>query len=781
MTTPYTPTSTPPAWSETHLWKELTNRSDPSLPRLCSDLTSILTDVTTVLLYGGTAPPDFTLHDSGHAFRVAERMASLPGLTEIQALSSSELALLLLSAYLHDVGMTPERRQVSNHYEYLLTAAPDLLREEECVALQAWLDEFHPGMIAPIAKRIPPTPKDLRTASELVTYYCRFKHVEWGEAWIKSNLAGRPLGKYTAWCDDLCRLCASHHQGFEELNQPSFNPRFVATSGDIVHLRYLACALRLADILEFDPERTPTVLLQHRAINPQSLVYWWRDKEISFYTDGIRMLLSARPTSAYIHRALLELADAIDYELRLCRRLTDDHPFNAGPSGLHLPHKWALPLGLHLDIRPRNDEYEYLDATFRPDTERLLTLLSGTQLYGSPLTAIREMAQNAFDAVKEAITYKRLAEDNPADEKWDDILGRLHKVTLGFEKRKDGWWLKCSDTGVGMSKSHIRDALLVSGRAQRPDVLALERRAQAQRVSLNRTGQFGIGVLSYFMLGDHLVFETRRSQIAEPQESTGWTFETDGIGSFGQLTANRACPPGTTVSLRLREGIISEEDPSEWINSAIEYITTAVVRSPCRFVILVELNERYSCEPGWTLTRHDLVKLTTRSISHWIGDRGTGEAFDPVPDEAAKRLQGTLGFAVDEGFLPEGCGRYRMHLPYFALDGGDSLGWLWIARDSKPERLARISHSAHVLLPTTGSIQSWKGMMIRNPKDSSARLDTHWWHAPGTYDPEHDLGTIIELDWTSSKAGTLAVNRQQLENSDVGKTHSAGFIIGRSR
>src|SRR5262249_18301987 len=46
--------------------------------------------------------------------------------------------------------------------------------------------------------------------------------------------------------------------------------------------------------------------------------------------------------------------------------------------------------------------------------------------------------------------------------------------------------------------------------------------------------------------------------------------------------------------------------------------------------------------------------------------------------------------------------------------------------------------------------------------------DTHW-HSTETYDPEHDFGVIVEIDWTSSKAGTLAVNRQRLEESTVGK------------
>lgn len=762
--------SSPPGWSETRIWKELESRSARGSSKLRADLASILADVSIVLLHGGTSPLDFTLHDSGHSFRVAEQMADLPGLTELQVLSNSELALLLLSAYLHDIGMTPGRRGVSSHYEYLLSAAPGLLSEEEATALQAWLDERYPGTAPPIARRHPSTPRELRRASELVTHYCRFMHVKWGEAWIKENLGGRELGAYTGWIDDLCRLCASHHEDFDTLSQPSFNPRFVATSGDIVHLRYLACVLRLADIVEFDPERTPAVLLQHREINPQSLVYWWRDKEIAFKADGGRILFTARPTSAHVHRALLELADAIDYELRLCRRLADEHPFDVTVGGVRLPYRWTLPLALHRDIRPRGDEYEYLDGTFRPDTERLLTLLSGTQLYGSPLATIREMLQNAFDAVRECIAYQRLREAQPADERWDGILGSLHQVKLTFRKREDGWWLECTDTGIGMSKDHIRDSLLVSGRAQRPDVLALERRAAEKGVLLNRTGQFGIGVLSYFMLGDHVVFETRRSELAEPRETNGWTFSTDGVRSFGELKPNHACPPGTTVSLHIRDEVLGEE-PEAWVEGAISYAASVVVRSPCRLVVTLDDEERYSREPDWTLRHADLIEYVVTSMSMYIyfGETG-GEGSDRIPEEAINDLRNRLRFEVEEGFLPEGCGRYRIHLPYFALDRGDSLGWLWLREEaSKPALLSQAGSSTHVVLPTVGQIQGWRGIRLKDPIEDMGLVDTSMgWRVAAPYDPELDLRAIVELDWTSGKAGTLAVSRQELHESEIG-------------
>ena len=69
---------------------------------------------------------------------------------------------------------------------------------------------------------------------------------------------------------------------------------------------------------------------------------------------------------------------------------------------------WRLAPAVVRDIRPANDSYEYIDGAFRPDEARLLQLLSGEQLYGNPLVAVREeLLQNAFDAVREKIARLR--------------------------------------------------------------------------------------------------------------------------------------------------------------------------------------------------------------------------------------------------------------------------------------------------------------------------------------------------------------------------------------
>ena len=112
-----------------------------------------------VLRSGGTSPQDFTLHDERHSVRVADRMAQL--LTdEIRGkLSDYEIALLLLAAYGHDIGMTPERNKVQAHHRHLLYPDQSALTEKERRQFQKFLDEWQDR---PVLLPLSTTPTFLR-------------------------------------------------------------------------------------------------------------------------------------------------------------------------------------------------------------------------------------------------------------------------------------------------------------------------------------------------------------------------------------------------------------------------------------------------------------------------------------------------------------------------------------------------------------------------------------------------------------------------------------------
>jgi hypothetical protein len=172
---------------------------------------------------------------------------------------------------------------------------------------------------------------------------------------------------------------------------------------------------------------------------------------------------------------------------------------------------------------------------------------------------VRELLQNAFDAVREQIAYQRLAKSTTADSAVGRLLGKLNEVELRVETISKNTWLVCKDSGVGMTKAIIGNHLLVSGTAKRHDILELERQCNQAGFALERTGEFGIGVLSYFMIADRLIIKTRRSQESSNSEHCGWQFETEGVGSFGELRRDNIFSKGTEVWLHMRSTIMGDE------------------------------------------------------------------------------------------------------------------------------------------------------------------------------------------------------------------------------
>lgn len=612
-------------WTECDLWKALESRQDAHSQDCRTTLSRIMPKIQAVLASGGTSPKDFTLHDAGHSFRVAQRMRAIAG-DACNILSSFELSLLFLSAYLHDIGMTPEFKKVNAHYTYLLTGD---------------------------------------------------------------------------------------------------RPRLVGEPAAVVSLRFLALVLRMADILEFDPERTPDVILRHRDIAPESQIYWWKDKAISLTMADGRIVVSARPPSAKIHKAIDDMVDAIDTELAMCRTLADEFPLGAVPGLAEpLPYQWTLLSGVHRDITPREGAYEYIDGAFRPDTKKLLSLLSGTSLYQDPLMAVRELVQNAFDAVSERIAHQRLAQPNPASPNLARQLAKQHRVSLQLETRGPDAYLVCTDSGIGMTKAIIRDRVLVSGSGPRHDVQALDRRCKEAGFQLGRSGQFGIGILSYFMLATQVEIETQRAQEAGDSDSTTWYFETEGIGSFGELRNSRAKRPGSQVRLRLKPEISS--NLAAWYRSLRPYLLHTLVQCPCQFYLSSPIPEcePLELEPGWCPRDYAAVALSglrrrddrTETPIDLLSsmERELRLATERETDDLENEFRSQLRWHSEQGTLSDGTGEYLILLPYFELEGGPSLAFLRSTRLRKNITVYRFLNATHYL-PLGHLEEAWKGMAFWGP------------------------------------------------------------------
>ncbi len=158
---------------------------------------------------------------------------------------------------------------------------------------------------------------------------------------------------------------------------------------------------------------------------------------------------------------------------------------------------------------------------FQVDLRGIVDLLS-RHIYSGPRVYLRELLQNARDAIA--------ARPDAAD-------GSIRITPISA--RSDEFVLR--DNGVGLSKAEVADLLATVGRSSKRDVFDLPRS--------DFLGQFGIGLLSCFMVADTIVV---RSQSAAGGPPVEWEGRAD--GTFVVRTPSGAVPVGTSVHLRPRPG-----------------------------------------------------------------------------------------------------------------------------------------------------------------------------------------------------------------------------------
>lgn len=161
-----------------------------------------------------------------------------------------------------------------------------------------------------------------------------------------------------------------------------------------------------------------------------------------------------------------------------------------------------------------------MNRTFQVDLRGVVDLLSH-HLYSSPRVYLRELLQNAVDAV----TARRAADpEAPAD----------------IEIRVDGRTLTITDSGIGLTEAQVHELLATIGRSSKRDDLGFARH--------EFLGQFGIGLLSAFLVADDVDVVTRAASGAP---AVAWVGHADGTYTVG--AAERA-EAGTTVTLTARPG-----------------------------------------------------------------------------------------------------------------------------------------------------------------------------------------------------------------------------------
>ncbi|SNY50889.1 HD domain-containing protein [Paractinoplanes atraurantiacus] len=544
--------------------------------------------------------PAYTMHDERHAENVIRLMGRLAA-PRLDRMTGLEAALLILAAYFHDAGMAYSPSEIA------------AIGEED--EFQAFLDGHDEAYVA--TQRNGGKPPEA-----VIEQYCRSRHAD--RARLHLDRCDRRLLQWEgkSIIDQLELICRSHNEPAAALHEPRFRTDFLYQAD----LRFCAIMLRLADILDLDDTRAPRVIYEHLGLaahtSPEVAT---SDREWHKHLASRGFEFPPAPRPNYTLQFSAESADPGDeHHLRAFLKVIEDELLQCRIVADFCDERWrGVPLPAEIDTAGiRGDGYKYGEFRFELDRAAVLELFTGEQLYDDPCAFVRELLQNALDAVRAREHLFGHESSGVRVSCWEDDGGYL--------------WLRVDDDGIGMDEAALRGYFLRVGRSFYQSAefqAAMTRSGRADR-PFGVISRFGIGVLSCFMAGDRVEVTSRPARggkavrlsinrrhdyfVVQEQGMTGRPMP-------GPSGSGPAFPrsPGTSVAVR-----IDPDQTGLLLGDLLARVPTYLFAPP----VPVTLNGRLANEPTERLITEPMLDRAQ------IADLDAGGTAEPGAELGGLRL-----------------------------------------------------------------------------------------------------------------------------------------------
>jgi hypothetical protein len=542
---------------ETILWKKLKLLGNTNSNTLIAELPTICEEAADRMKAMPATSSQYTLHDESHFLRVVELMAMVLG-ESIEQLNSIELCLLILTAYFHDQGMVMNE----DEYEKLSTDAEfQLFRDnwyidhpnQKEIQTQLQNSNLNDEERSRLSKLL------IELDAALLTDYLRNTHAKRSSDYIIESFSSDKRLEVSGinLASILAKLCESHYSHTHELI-PANGFNYDEQIGlEKINMPFIAIILRLADIMDFDADRTPDVLFRTIHFSSAiSLQEWEKHRGIRGWEINKNLVrYSADYTHPAYQAAALKFMDWVDKELSECQNLCRNFPSEFER------YKLLLPSSVDRSrIQPSNNSYIYHNLEIGLSRNEIVKLLMTDKLYNKPHVCIRELLQNSLDALR----YRK------ALFSCDDMEWTQGKVEFLHDIDTDGYEIiQCKDNGSGMDRDIITRFFTNAGRSfyRSPEFERQRAIFRKKDIDYDPCSQFGIGFMSCFMLGDRIKIETRRDYGQGKKWGEPLVIEINGLGGLIVIRKGSDSQEiGTTVT------ITSRKKPSfidEWTDNVI--------------------------------------------------------------------------------------------------------------------------------------------------------------------------------------------------------------------
>ncbi|MBY8859286.1 ATP-binding protein [Nocardia sp. CA2R105] len=444
---------------------------------------------------------EYTKHDISHVDAMLEMLDWLIQPDEIDALSDADWLMLVLGIYFHDLGMLVTTK------EYDERSTSDYPRYRETNLLTS-------DRVGRDYKHKQSEFGEQESEKFLYQEFVRDKHAIRIREWLsgidsringfatEQAIAVRELvaGLEENFLDDLGLICESHHlNDLDDTGKYRVRRRYGRTDKESVNLQYIAVMLRTADLLHVSRDRTPS--LSFRMINPTNPVSnteWVKQMAVISITgqyakdrDGNQDPDLERDT-VEVHadftnpEGYFRLTSYLDYAGKELQQSYKWISESKKKYGFHHKFSWRYIDDSNVSAKGFLAE----QFSFELDQYKILELLTGHTLYNDTNVVVREIAQNAIDAVRlqhADETGNALADMGTVEIHWDTANRTL----------------TVRDNGTGMSQDIIENNFLKVGASRYQEAKFKERYPDFSPIS-----RFGIGVLSAFMIADSVEITT---------------------------------------------------------------------------------------------------------------------------------------------------------------------------------------------------------------------------------------------------------------------------------
>jgi hypothetical protein len=480
--------------------------------------------------------PGFTDHSPRHINDVLNAASSLISDESRDLLTAEDVAVLCLSALLHDCGM----HLTQDGFRALIedTSPPVVKGFGDQPWSQLWKEfiaearRFGQDKLVAIFGDTEPIyvdEIDYENLSEreflLIGEFVRRHHARLAHEIAVKGVPSRnevklKLTGFSKDLLDIAGLVARSHgmsirNTFDYIDEKySLLPEQCGVKGP-----FLMAVLRIADYIQVRSERALKSLLSVKELRSPISRQEWRNhfavRNISqSHSDPESFFIDATPVDVKTYLKLTALFKDIQRELDECWATIGEVYGRMGRlNALGLTMRRIRSNLDSTEKFSRTVSYIPVKAGFDTSGPDLLKLLVGPLYDYQYGVGIRELIQNAVDACRELEDISDVGLLSECSDKQNS------DVLVSIQENKDGTgWIIVTDRGVGMTLETITKYFLIAGASFRnSDLWKRQHMDDDGKSRVLRGGRFGVGALAAFLLGDEIEVKTRHFMRADDE------------------------------------------------------------------------------------------------------------------------------------------------------------------------------------------------------------------------------------------------------------------------